>query len=190
MLVFQLQRNTLNVFCLTAFLSHSLHPPSSSPSLHTKLFFKINIPSFHYHCTSFIHAGQACRTDWRRPYGLQTLQMPVPGCHTHLFIDVSCSILKAVCFFLSGLWIGNPLQGLLVLTWASLIPGYTVFLTCFSCSHYLSVIIPFHPWWIDIWSIFRWHLYLLSVCHFTRLKGRRLFLHATFSIPLIFQSTQ
>lgn len=128
MLIFQLQRNTPNEY----FLFDSPFLPLPSPTFlfslpDTKLFFKINIPSFHYHYTSFIYAGQA-RSRLEEAYGQWT---PMPCYHTHLFVSVLCSILKAICFFLGSLWIGNLLRGLPALTGASLIPAYTVFVTCF-----------------------------------------------------------
>lgn len=92
----------MTVFCLTALFYHPLHLPS--PSLTPNFFFKINIPSFHY--THFNYTDQTHRKDWKRSLRLWT---PVPYCHIHHFINVSCSTLKRVCFFLRCIWIGKLL---------------------------------------------------------------------------------
>lgn len=142
MLIFQLQRNTPNEY----FLFDSPFLPLPSPTFllslpDTKLFFKINIPSFHYHYTSFIYAGQA-RSRLEETYGLWT---PMPCCHMHLFISVLCSILKAICFFLGSLWIGNLLRGPPCSNRSLFNSRLPCFCHLFLVLAYLSVVIPFHP---------------------------------------------
>lgn len=109
---------TLQIACL---LFDSLSRPLSSP---TKLLSKINTPSFHYDYTFFLYADQACKKDWKRPMS-HGCQYPAI---THIFINVSCSVLKAVCFFLAISALESHCRAL---NRTSLIPGSTVFFTCF-----------------------------------------------------------
>lgn len=146
----------MSVFCLTALLSHSLHPPSFFPSL-TPNFFQnkhhlIPLPLYmQVKCT-----GRSGRH-------------PLPSSYGHPSLNTSHATLKAV-------WSASRSEAARppTFTGASSIPGFFI---CFLCWCYPSDSIPFYSWWTNIWSIFRWYYYLLSACQLARLKEHKLFLH-------------